>query len=81
MADNFDAIIIGTGFGATVALSALRGKGKRVLMLERGLWFFTPERPVPSYITKTNAPKSTQRKRMLTKKKKRVKKVRLFPQL
>src|SRR5690348_2519717 len=25
-------------------------------MLERGLWFFTPERPIPPYITKTNQP-------------------------
>lgn len=56
MANQFNAIIIGTGFGATVALSALRAKKQSVLMLERGLWFFTPERPLPPYITKTNQP-------------------------
>ncbi len=54
MPENFDAIVIGTGFGATVAVAALRAKGKRVLMLERGLWFFTPERPLPDYIAKTS---------------------------
>ncbi len=56
MPDNFDAIVIGTGFGATVAVTALRAKGKRVLMLERGLWFFTPERPIPPYVQNTKQP-------------------------
>ncbi len=56
MPNKFDTIIIGTGFGANVALTALRAKKKRVLMLERGLWFFTPERPIPPYITNTNQP-------------------------
>jgi len=53
MALEFDAIIIGTGFGATVAATELaleRGR-KRILMLERGVWWFTPERPLPEYIT------------------------------
>ncbi len=54
MPDNFDAIVIGTGFGATVAVTKLRAKGKRVLMLERGLWFLTPERPLPPYLAKAS---------------------------
>lgn len=40
---DYDAIIVGTGFGATVAVSQLVAKGKRVLMLERGTWWQTPE--------------------------------------
>src|SRR5215472_13004258 len=56
MPDTFDAIIIGTGFGATVAVSKLRAKNKRVLMLERGLWYFTPETLPASYIQKTKQP-------------------------
>ena len=56
MPQNFDAIIIGTGFGATVAVSSLRAKKKSVLMLERGLWYFTPERPIPPYIQNTKQP-------------------------
>ncbi len=47
---DFDAIIIGTGFGATVAATQLVKKNKRVLMLERGLWWYSPERPLPDYI-------------------------------
>src|ERR687898_2806258 len=42
MAMNFDAIIIGTGFGGTIAATKLAAKGKRVLMLERGTWWVTP---------------------------------------
>src|SRR5437867_1027304 len=56
MPQDFDAIIIGTGFGATVAVSSLRAKKKSVLMLERGLWYFTPERPIPPYIQNTKQP-------------------------
>ena len=52
----FDAIAIGTGFGATVAAGALRAKNKRVLMLEHGLWSLTTERPVPPYIANTQQP-------------------------
>ncbi|MBI3693787.1 MAG: hypothetical protein HY238_02950, partial [Acidobacteria bacterium] len=50
---DFDAIIIGTGFGATVAATvlALDKKKNKILMLERGVWWFTPERPLPKYIT------------------------------
>lgn len=50
--ERFDAIIIGTGFGATVVATELARMGKKnILMLERGLWWFTPERPMPTYIT------------------------------
>jgi len=41
---DYDAIIVGTGFGATVAVSKLVEKGKKVLMLERGTWWQTPEK-------------------------------------
>jgi cholesterol oxidase len=50
MAFDADAIIIGTGFGATVAATELARRGKRVLMLERGLWWYSPERPLPPYL-------------------------------
>ena len=46
--ERFDVIVIGTGFGGTVAaLSAARAmkarqKGERVLMLERGTWWTAP---------------------------------------
>ena len=42
MAMNFDAIVIGTGFGGTIAATRLAAKGKKVLMLERGTWWVTP---------------------------------------
>ena len=44
MAMNFDAIVIGTGFGGTIAATKLAAKGKRVLMLERGTWWITPSK-------------------------------------
>ena len=53
MAFDFDVIVIGTGFGATVAATKLaleKGK-KNILMLERGVWWFTPERPMPKFVT------------------------------
>jgi cholesterol oxidase len=40
---DYDAIVIGTGFGASVAVSRLAESGKRVLILERGTWWTTPE--------------------------------------
>lgn len=49
---DFDVIIVGTGFGASVAATRLAKKNKRILMLERGLWWFTPERALPEYIQK-----------------------------
>jgi len=52
--ERYDVIIIGTGFGANVAATKLARKNKKVLMLERGSWWFTPERGLPDYITKQN---------------------------
>ncbi len=63
MADNFDVIIIGSGFGATVAATklVLEKHKKNVLMLERGVWWFTPERPLPKYVTQPpNKPQNIQ---------------------
>jgi len=42
----FDAIIIGTGFGGTIAAVQLVAQGKKVLMLERGTFFRSPD-PIP----------------------------------
>ncbi len=47
---NYDAIIIGTGFGAAVAATKLAERNKRALMLERGVCWYTPERPLPPWI-------------------------------
>src|SRR6266704_284872 len=43
MAFDFDVIIIGSGFGATVLALDQTAKGKSVLILERGVWWSTPE--------------------------------------
>ncbi len=40
---DFDVIIIGSGFGATVLALDQTAKGKSVLILERGVWWSTPE--------------------------------------
>jgi len=40
---EYDAIVVGSGFGATVAVSQLARAGKKVLILERGTWWQTPE--------------------------------------
>lgn len=40
---GYDAIVVGSGFGATVAVSQLAAAGKTVLILERGTWWQTPE--------------------------------------
>lgn len=39
---DFDAIVIGSGFGGTVAASQLVDKGKKVLVIERGAWWVSP---------------------------------------
>jgi len=39
---EFDAIVIGSGFGGTVAATQLVEKGKRVLVIERGGWWVSP---------------------------------------
>src|SRR5262245_24519647 len=44
-----DVGIIGSGFGAMVAATQLAGKVNSVLMLERGVFFTSPERPVPPF--------------------------------
>jgi cholesterol oxidase len=50
---DYHAIVIGTGFGANVVASNLAARfpnttGKpRILMLERGVWWFSPERQFP----------------------------------
>jgi choline dehydrogenase-like flavoprotein len=50
---DYHAIVIGTGFGANVVASNLAARfpnpgGKpKVLMLERGVWWFSPERRFP----------------------------------
>ncbi len=41
---DYDAIVIGTGFGGTVAATKLAAKGKKVLLLERGTFWVTPEK-------------------------------------
>jgi choline dehydrogenase-like flavoprotein len=43
MAFDFDVIIIGSGFGATVAALDQNAKGESILILERGVWWLTPE--------------------------------------
>src|SRR5213075_760401 len=65
---DFDAIIIGSGFGATIAATRLAGKGKKVLILERGTWWITPEtlgkpptppagkQPMPKWLKDRNEP-------------------------
>ena len=63
---NFDAIVIGTGFGGTIAATKLAAKGKKVLMLERGTFWVTPEKlgqppaggkkPIPVWAKEQNPP-------------------------
>ena len=49
---NYDAVVIGTGFGATIAATRLVERGKRVVVLERGTWWVTPESPEQLTATK-----------------------------
>src|SRR5260370_610161 len=39
----YDVIIVGTGFGATIAASRMAKLKKKVLMLDRGSWWITPK--------------------------------------
>jgi len=41
--EEYDAIVIGTGFGGAVATIALSAHGKKTLVLERGTFWVTPE--------------------------------------
>jgi cholesterol oxidase len=40
---DYDAIVVGSGFGGTVAATKLVGAKRRVLVLERGTWWLSPE--------------------------------------
>src|SRR6266851_3245099 len=48
-ARSYDFVIIGTGFGATIAATSLvekavaQNKAISILMLERGVWWVTPQ--------------------------------------
>src|SRR5262245_13909433 len=52
---QYDVIIIGTGFGASVAAMelAVACPKAKILMLEKGSYFTSPDRPVPDYFTDT----------------------------
>lgn len=41
--ETYDAIVIGTGFGGTIASLALNAQNKKVLVIERGCFWVTPE--------------------------------------
>ena len=67
----YDAIVIGTGFGGTIATAALRAAGKtNILVLERGTWWITPEHlgkppsppppSVPNYAASQTPPEKVQ---------------------
>lgn len=43
--ESYDAIVVGTGFGGLVAAIALWKQGKKVLIVERGQFYLTPELP------------------------------------
>ena len=40
---DYDALVVGSGFGGTVAATTLARARKRVLILERGTWWTSPE--------------------------------------
>jgi cholesterol oxidase len=42
---DYDAIVIGSGFGGTVAATELIDAGWNTLVLERGSWWISPEEP------------------------------------
>src|SRR5690349_7936743 len=64
--NGYDAIVIGTGVGVTIAATRLALKGKKTQMLERGTWWVTPEKlgkppqtakkPIPDYAKENNEP-------------------------
>lgn len=70
MSTNFDVIVVGTGFGGTVAATKLAANGKKVLMLERGTFWVTPEKlgkppqkrktPIPVWAKEQNPPMPVQ---------------------
>ena len=53
MSDEFDAIVVGSGFGGAVTACRLAERGQRVLVLERGRWWQPtdyPRRPDDDWI-------------------------------
>lgn len=51
MAFDYDAIVVGTGFGGCVAAVELAvNQRQRVLLLERGVWWYSPENLLPPWI-------------------------------
>lgn len=42
---RYEVVVIGSGFGASVAITKLAEAGKKVLVLERGTWWGNPEGP------------------------------------
>ncbi len=42
---DFDAVVIGSGFGGSVAAIMMAKAGKHVLIIERGTWWKNPEGP------------------------------------
>ncbi len=63
---EYDAIVIGTGFGGAIAATKLVEKQKKILLLERGTWWITPEKlgkppvsakpPIPEWAKANNQP-------------------------
>jgi choline dehydrogenase-like flavoprotein len=57
--EHYDAVVIGSGFGGTTTALTLarafkaRGRGERILMLERGTWWTTPVGTVQDKEVKT----------------------------
>ena len=67
---NYDAVVVGTGFGGTIAATLLAKQRKNVLMLERGTWWVTPEKlgkppdnakqSIPDWARQQNPPQPVQ---------------------
>ena len=43
MSDEYDFVIIGSGFGGAVSALRLSEKGYNVLVIEKGKWFRNPD--------------------------------------
>ena len=67
---DYDAIVIGTGFGATIVATRLAALSKKTLLIEHGTWWITPEaldspimpkapkKPLAKYLKDENQPTS-----------------------